>query len=170
MLFRREFAAGHGLTGCVRESVVEKMASQMASHTFCCFVKIGRRDLTAAIRGAEGLVERIWGIEASEELEGWVYGSERAECFLQTAEFLWPWLATETDLALVDFKRLGLVAIPTVAEEQLILQWWSEKFLQGLEWLLTQEFTISEEDKEGVKGVFETGEAMMRAAGRLMRR
>ena len=31
----------HGVASCIRHDEVKKLAQQMATHTFCCFVKIG---------------------------------------------------------------------------------------------------------------------------------
>lgn len=157
------FCADHGLQGCIREEKIRRFTPFMATHIFCCYVKLGPANLVAAVRGVDSYMRRSSLAVADGGLAPWVVASERANHFLETVEFLWPWLATETDLALADFLRADLVAINTVAPGQLLLQWWSELFLAGLEWLLERRVEITEADEEGVKGVFDIGNEMLRA-------
>lgn len=166
----RPVAADHGLHGCIQQEKAGKFTPLMSTHIFCCYVKVGPENLRRAIRATDGLMCRVAGgghaSAASVELEPWVLATERAAHFLQTVEFLWPWLATETDLALADFLRANLIAIQTAAPGQLLLQWWSELFLTGLEWLLEREVDVTEADEEGVKGVFDTGQKLLRGLRR----
>lgn len=154
----------HGLHCCIHDDKVRKFAPQMASHIFCCYVKLGAPHIAAAIRATDAVMRtQLHAPEEGESIEEWVVASERASRFVQTLEFLWPWVATETDLALADFLRADVVRVQTVAPEQLLFQWWCERFLMGLEWLLERNVAVTEADEAGVKEVFDAGQDLLRA-------
>lgn len=184
--FQKPIPSTHGLHGCLYEEKRLGFARQMASHVFCCFVKIGG----ANIRAARASIDRtlmaekeegrgIWtGISLDADraadkaadadaerhenpLPSWVVAADRAAFLMDTLEFLWPWISTENSLAIRDFKTKKLVSISTCAEDQLLWQWYCEQFVEGLEFMLENYSQVSEEDVLNVNEVFEIGQKML---------
>jgi hypothetical protein len=174
--FQKPIPSTHGLHGCLHEEKRLGFARQMASHVFCCFVKIGG----ANIRATRASIDRtlmaekeegrgIWtgipldidaGVRA-DSFPSWVLACDRAEFLMDTLEFLWPWISTENALAIQDFRTKKLVSISTCAEDQLLWQWYCEQFVDGLEFMLENYSQVSEEDVLNVNEVFEIGQKML---------
>lgn len=162
----------HGVASCIRHEEVKKLAQQMATHTFCCFVKIGASTLRSTAVATDRFLEQEkkgvagaappLGEEEGEGLAPWVVSSDRAEVFLNTLSYLWGWLEVETQLALREFRARRLVQIPTVAEEQLLFQWYAERFVGGLELLLAHGVEPAPQDIECVEEVFEEGQRIVK--------
>jgi hypothetical protein len=152
--FKRPPPEGHGLHGCLKPDILEKGAPQLASHTFCCYVLLQKYlpllDLAYLSFGTP-----------SPGVPAWATRSTLTDLGIALLEEQAPWLTTEIQLAVRGIVKWNLIAIQTVAPEQLITQWYLEQLFTGLELLRDAGLQPSLEDVEGVKHVFEEGEKLL---------
>lgn len=142
--------ADHGLHGYIKKDVLERLAPCLTSHTFCLYIKL--RDKLSLLG-----IASLASLTAHPETPEWAIAAQRADLGIGYLEREETWLTDEILLAIADFKKHGLLAKPTAAPEQLLLQWYLERLEEALYRLSLAPPPISEEDLEQVEETFQAG-------------
>lgn len=151
--FEKPPPADHGLHGYINPQTLKKGAAQLASHTFCCYV---------LLKPHLALLDIAYlSTYSSSLIPPWATRATLTDIGIGLLEEQAPWLSTEIKLAVRGILDWKLLLQPTCAPEQLIMQWYLEQLFTGLELLRNSALEPTEEDKEGVRHVFQEGENLL---------
>jgi hypothetical protein len=149
--FKKPPPEEHGLHGYINPDVLARGAPQLASHTYCCYV---------LLRPHLALLDVARLLPMAQD-DSWESQSILADLGIALLEESARWLSTEIKLAVRGIQGWNLLLKPTVAQEQLITQWYLEQLFTALEFLRDSQIEPNEADLEGVRGVFEEGENLI---------
>lgn len=155
---RQLFAAppADGLAGWLKPESLRHFAPQCAGHAYCIYVKLGE----AKIHTTMLLVAlRMRTSGSLTPPAPWVDDALFSDSVIATLEAQNPWLTDELLLALQSFLDTDMLARPTVAPQQLLLQWYIGQLVNAF--TLFGDLEISEDDVKQVEELFTAGQEIL---------
>ena len=151
--FQKPPPEDHGLHGYINPQTLKKGSAQLTSHTFCCYVLLKPYLRLLDVAYLTTL--------PNPDVASWSTRTILTDVGIALLEEQAPWLTTEIGLAVKEILQWNLLLKSTCAPEQLITQWYLEKFFTALELLRDSALEPTEDDKECVRGVFQEGENLL---------